>query len=859
MKRIVCLAVLAFLLSFTGNAQYYSIAVTGVVTDMSAPNPMPVANQAVNILVDSTGNSFFYQNTVYTNPNGFFIDTINLPPNVGMAFITVSTFDQCMNEYQYLTATWAAGTMPPPFDFFICQNFPPGRQAMFFWDYNPSNPYSLQFFDMSVGSYTQRLWDFGDGNTSTEDNPVHVYSEAGLYEVCLSISDDSNTCSNTACEYVQVGQNTWGCENFFMYEFSDSTTAVFTGYVFDSVNEVLSYDWDFGDGTTGSGQTVSHTFTPTGGSLYIVCLNTVSVLENGDTCSSVSCQDVFLGFPPPPLPCESFFNASNQMGLTVDFEAFTMSMFPTDFDWEFGDNTIGTGQFVSHTYPQDGMYMVTLHSVDSTGCESEFIMEVFVGGMPQGCDNNFIYNKIDTLTYEFSGEVFWNDSTNAYQTDYFWDFGDGTTGSGQNITHTFQGNPNGGMGIYTVCLTTYSYSNNFDSCLAVSCQDIFINGGGWDCMNWFDYWQDGLNVNFTGFTMNMLPATYTWEFGDGTSGTGQEISHTYGAAGIYLVTLSTEDSTGCAWTSTMEVWVDTYPNFAVFGYVYLSNNNVADDATVRLMGTDSLWQNVVEEGSTTVNDSGFYFFDSIPMNNNRMYFVQAELNEGSAWYGQYLPTYHLSALNWQEAMPVLPLNNWTHDIFMIEGTSTNSGSGMITGNVTSLNTRGVLPEVEVMLMDESLNPFYYVRSDENGEFSFDNLAFGNYMIYAELPGIETDPALITLSSEQPESHVEIQVADGEVNYVFGISERLVLLSGVGEAYPNPTSGISSIEISSKSPVSLELALYNQTGQAVWTNTTDHGAGSHTIQLGTAALPSGFYYLKVTSKQGDFVTRRIVKR
>ena len=225
------------------------------------PGPMPVPNQAVNITIDSTGTAFTYQNTVFTDSGGFYSDEIILPPEVQYGFVFVSTYDSCLGYDQFQVGIFGQGAVLPPLDFFLCQNTPQDCMAMFFWDYDPGNTLTVSFTDMSYGTYDSWLWDFGDGTTSTEANPVHTYAEEGLYEVCLTISDSAGFCSSTACEPVQVGQPPWGCENSFYYYFTDSLTAEFTGYVFDSTFVVLSYDWDFGDGTTGSGQTISHTFT----------------------------------------------------------------------------------------------------------------------------------------------------------------------------------------------------------------------------------------------------------------------------------------------------------------------------------------------------------------------------------------------------------------------------------------------------------------------------------------------------------------------------------------------------------------------------------------------------------------------
>jgi hypothetical protein len=126
-------------------------------------------------------------------------------------------------------------------------------------------------------------------------------------------------------------------------------------------------------------------------------------------------------------------------------------------------------------------------------------------------------------------------------------------------------------------------------------------------------------------------------------------------------------------------------------------------------------------------------------------------------------------------------------------------------------------------------------------------------------GIETTPVAITLSEGQPEAEVEVQVAGSTANYVvFGVTENLKLLSKVGEAYPNPTNGNASLEITAAVPVQLDLKLYNQVGQVAMANSLDLTAGTHMIHVSLEGLPSGFYYLRATTAQGDYVTRRIIK-
>ena len=260
-----------------------------------------------------------------------------------------------------------------------------------------------------------------------------------------------------------------------------------------------------------------------------------------------------------------------------------------------------------------GIYNVSLYTIDETGCEWQSWMEVWVDSLYQGCSNYFYYEQTDSTTFTFTGQAYLNNGTMSDDVIYAWDFGDGTTGTGQTITHYFQANP---AGIYTVCLTSYIMMANNDTCLAYSCQDIYM----------------------------------------------------------------------------------VQPSFSVFGNIYLQNNLVADHAEVHLMTLDTLWQNVIEVETVTIDSGGFYYFNNVPMYNSRLYYVQAELTEASAYFGDYLPTYAINSLNWESAMPVLPLNNWPTDIFMIQGTTLSPGNGTITGIVTNLGARGSMEDVEVVLI-----------------------------------------------------------------------------------------------------------------------------------------------------------------
>jgi len=246
------------------------------------------------------------------------------------------------------------------------------------------------------------------------------------------------------------------------------------------------------------------------------------------------------------------------------------------------------------------------------------------------------------------------------------------------------------------------------------------------------------------------------------------------------------------------------------------------------------------------------------MENSRLYFVQAELTEGSAYFGDYVPTYHISSLIWEEAMPILPLENWPADIFMIPGSPVDGGSGTITGVVTNLGSRGFLNDVEVVLMDSESNPLIYIRSDNEGYFEFINVPYGTYIIHAEIMGIHTIQAELTLGEENPVSNVEVQVSGGEANFVFGMPDQNITLDKVGNIYPNPVNNNAQLEITVKEPVDLQVSIISQTGQVLDAESLSLPVGTHNYKLETGSLPVGLYLVRISTPQGEMVSRKFMR-
>ena len=118
------------------------------------------------------------------------------------------------------------------------------------------------------------------------------------------------------------------CENYFLYQQNDSIKVTFQGFMVDPGQSL--YNWDFGDGNTGSGKVVTHTFDPQGSSIFEVCLYTETNDGIGNICYDTSCQDITVGSAPG---CIAFFFGSESPSnpMTWSFHDFSSGV-PTT--WE---------------------------------------------------------------------------------------------------------------------------------------------------------------------------------------------------------------------------------------------------------------------------------------------------------------------------------------------------------------------------------------------------------------------------------------------------------------------------------------------------------------------------------------------
>lgn len=140
---------------------------------------------------------------------------------------------------------------------------------------------TVNFIDNSTLDPFEWYWDFGDGTTSTEQNPVHTYTDNGAFNVCLTATNPGG--SNTYCEEVSIIYAYPFPEADFDYLIIDLGVA----FVDLSTNDPILWNWDFGDGEMSTEQNPIHVY-PEDGS-YLVCL-TATNIGGPDT----KCEELFI-------------------------------------------------------------------------------------------------------------------------------------------------------------------------------------------------------------------------------------------------------------------------------------------------------------------------------------------------------------------------------------------------------------------------------------------------------------------------------------------------------------------------------------------------------------------------------------
>lgn len=438
--------------------------------------------------------------------------------------------------------------------------FPP--TAVF--DMNPSSgigttPLTIQFSDISKGNPTSREWNFGDGTTSSLQDPQHTYSNPGIYTVIFTAS---NEVGSTAVEKRIYAQD----QPILKISPSSGKTGISVNAdgSFSIIPQgerltMLSRKVHVADVFFDDLKLIDDTPISEDGSFSIPLIIPDGVKSGPHEITvSYGNEEVHATFTVTSIPPEVSISANPSSGKTpleVQFSA-EYSMHPDDeiksIEWDFGDNTRDIQKIVNHTYHIPGKYLVKLTITGNIGLSGTDTTQIQVFNTPP-----IAYAMAEpmegtgTLTYRFEGSRSYDPDGNI--TSFHWDFGDGNTEYGQTVLHTFKI-----QGSYHVILTvTDELGSSIDDPLTVRTGNrppvaiITIDLEKGDAP--FNITSDG-SESYDPDNDNL---TYSWKFGDGQIGTGKIVHHIYKNAEEYPLTLTVTDTGGLTNSTTVTIIVNS--------------------------------------------------------------------------------------------------------------------------------------------------------------------------------------------------------------------------------------------------------------------------------------------------------------
>ncbi|WP_321508609.1 PKD domain-containing protein [uncultured Methanoregula sp.] len=403
-----------------------------------------------------------------------------------------------------------------------------------------TTPLNVQFMDVTTNSPTEWIWSFGDGDTSTAQNPTHTYTRAGTYTVTLAATNAGGSNTVTTAEYVTVTRPVIAPVAYFVSNVTSGTEPVAVQFLDTSTNSPTSAVWAFGDGSTAAGPSPSHTYTSAG--VYTVTL-TVTNAAGSNTVTRTGY--ITAGAPVTDVPVAWFVSTMNSgtVPQTVQFIDASTN-FPYSWVWLFGDGDTSTAQNPLHTYTRIGTYNVTLTATNAWGnhtvTRDNYI--IVSSSIPVASFVSAPLSGTAPLAVRFT-----DTSTNS-PTLWDWVFGDGSVSAMQNPSHVYTI-----PGVYTV---SFSAINAAGRGTVIRSDYISVSVLQPPVSSFTSDVRAGivpLTIQFTDSSTN-TPDSWAWSFGDGTVATAKNPSHTYMRTGSYTVILTSANVAGSN-TSMMKDYI----------------------------------------------------------------------------------------------------------------------------------------------------------------------------------------------------------------------------------------------------------------------------------------------------------------
>jgi gliding motility-associated-like protein len=438
---------------------------------------------------------------------------------------------------------------------------------------NGCPPMVVLFTDLSTGSPTSWKWYFGNGDSSTSQNPTASYLTSGTYSVTLIATNASGSRSTTKTGYITVkvppvvsftGTPTAVCKGVPV-SFSSSVT-------WNSTGGTNIYNWDFGDGGTSALANPTHAYTASG--LYTVKLTAI----NGVGCPTTDTISNMITVHPGPIV--NFSAASTSvcaLGGTATFTSTSSGAGPLLYSWSFGDGgTSSSGGPVTHAYNSVGAYTVRLSVTDANGCTDSLKKTNYIT-----VNSVTAAATVPASACAFSSVAVSSASGTTSGATISWDFGDGSalvTGSPASHSYT-------SANTYTVRMFA-----TIGGCTDTASHTIVINPRPSVSWSYSPTNPCPTPVVIT-FTNNTTGAVgYNWDFDDGFTSSAASPMHTFVTDTTFNVKLTAFSAFGCSSSLSIPVTmisgdIEMFPMPTGFPFV------IGGCVPVTINFSDTLYQN----------------------------------------------------------------------------------------------------------------------------------------------------------------------------------------------------------------------------------------------------------------------------
>jgi len=379
-----------------------------------------------------------------------------------------------------------------------------------------SYPLDVTFADYSAGDITSWSWTFGDGGTSTSQNPSHQYTSAGDYDVSLTVSDGTNSDDTTKTDYITASTPPAPVAAFSGTPTS-GTTPLDVDFTDASTGSITSWSWTFGDGGTSTVEDPSHQYT-TGGDYTVVLTVTGPGGSDNET------KTDYITANQPASPDFEADRTSGSAPLLVSFTDKTTGCADTwkydfqnnDFD-DWSDSQTGN---TTWTYDTPGTYSVKQTVRDCESSDYFYETKTNYITVTAGSEPNADFSGSPTSGDAALQVTFTNLTTGTFN-EYVWNLGDGTTSTEYAPVHTY-----GTAGQYSVSLDVNGPQGS-----SAEQKYFYIEvtqPGAPTAAFTADDTQGTYphTVNFTDLSTGSI-TSWEWDFGEGDSSTAEDPQYTY--------------------------------------------------------------------------------------------------------------------------------------------------------------------------------------------------------------------------------------------------------------------------------------------------------------------------------------------